>query len=118
MGIAVARDEGCQITLVVGTKSRYLQAAALAIGDPNYFPHAKIITFGIAHGSDKWDKPWRHISQPVVVVARLRNVNGFNYLDNALYRVDGYGTHIYPWQGPDNRRPRSEATSDVWPGAS
>lgn len=77
----------------------FLKAAALVIRDPNYFPHAKIITFGIAHGSDKWDKPWRHISQPAVVVATLRNMNGFNYLDNALYHVDGYGTHIYPWPG-------------------
>ena len=77
----------------------FLKAAALVIRDPHYFPHAKIITFGIAHGSDKWDKPWRHISHPAAVVARLRNVNGFNYLDNNLYHVDGYGTHIYPWPG-------------------
>jgi len=26
----------------------------------------------------------------------LRNVDGFNYLDNAEYHVDGYGTHLYP----------------------
>jgi len=77
----------------------FLKAAALVMRDPNYFPHAKIVTFGIAHGSDKWDKPWRHISQPAAVVARLRNVNGFNYLDNTLYHVDGYATHIYPWPG-------------------
>ena len=25
----------------------------------------------------------------------LRNLDGFNYLDNAEYHVDGYGTHIY-----------------------
>lgn len=54
----------------------FLKAAALVIRDPDYFPHAKIVTFGIAHASDKWDKPWRHISHPASVVARLRNVNG------------------------------------------
>jgi hypothetical protein len=32
----------------------------------------------------------------------LRNLDGFNYLDNTLYHVDGYGTHIYP--NPDNLR--------------
>jgi hypothetical protein len=91
----------------------YLKAAALVIRDPNYFPHAKIVTFGIAHGSDQWDKPWRHISHPAAVVARLRNVNGFNYLDNALYHVDGYGTHIYPWPGDIVGSVRGTLTQDA-----
>ena len=77
----------------------FLKAAALVIRDPNYFPHSKIITFGMAHASDKWDKPWRHMSHPAALVARLRDVNGFNYLENSQYHVDGYGTHIYPWPG-------------------
>ena len=77
----------------------FLKTAALVIRDPNCFPHSKILTFGIAHGSDQWDKPWRHLSHPAVIVARLRNLNGFNYLDNTSYHVDGYGTHIYPWPG-------------------
>jgi hypothetical protein len=75
----------------------FLKAAALVIRDPNYCPQSKIVTFGMAHASDKWDKPWRHMSHPAALVARLRNVNGFSYLDNSQYHVDGYGTHIYPW---------------------
>jgi hypothetical protein len=86
----------------------FLKAAALVIRDPRYFPDAKIITFGIAHGSDQWDKPQRHISEPARFVARLRNVNGFNYLDNSSYHVDGYGTHVYPWPGN-----LSKSTSDT-----
>jgi hypothetical protein len=77
----------------------FLKAGALVIHDPRYFPQAKIITFGIAHADDRYDRPWHHISHPATVVARLRNVNGFNYLDNSSYQVDGYGTHIYPWPG-------------------
>ena len=34
------------------------------------------------------------------MIAALRNLDGFNYLDNAIYHVDGYGTHIYP--NPDD----------------
>jgi hypothetical protein len=71
----------------------FLKAAALVIRDPAYVPNAKIITFGIAHGSDKLDKPWRHLSHPASAVARLRNVNGFNYLGNDSYHVD-YGAHV------------------------
>jgi hypothetical protein len=67
----------------------FLKAAALVIRDPNYFPHAKIITFGIAHGSDKWDKPWRHIAQPAFEtgvpsarVVTLPNANHFIFRAN------------------------------------
>lgn len=60
-----------------------------------FFPQAKIITFGITHASDQWDRPPHHLSKPAQYVAMLRNVKGFNYLDNASYHVDGYGTHIY-----------------------
>jgi hypothetical protein len=71
----------------------FLKAGAEVLHE--FFPEAKIITFGIAHGSDQWDKAPRHISKPGQLVARLRNVNGVNYLDNSSYHVDGYGTHIY-----------------------
>ena len=91
----------------------FLKAAALVIRDPNYFPHSTIITFGMAHGSDKWDKPWRHMSHPAALVARLRNVNGFNYLDNSQYKVDGYGTHIYPWPGDIVGSVRGTLTQDA-----
>lgn len=73
----------------------FLKAGAEVLHDPQYYPQAKIITFGIAHGSDQWDRPPHHISQPARAVAMLRNVKGFNYLDNSTYHVDGYGTHIY-----------------------
>jgi hypothetical protein len=88
-----------ELETVLHGYGEYLKTVALIIRDPHYFPEAKIITFGIAHGSDKWDKVHSHISQPASFVARLRNVNGFNYLDNSSYHVDGYGTHIYPWAG-------------------
>jgi hypothetical protein len=80
--------------------AHFLKTAAEVIHDPHYFPNAKIITFGIAHGSDRWDHPPHHFSNPARMVAALRNLDGFNYLDNAIYHVDGYGTHVYP--NPDN----------------
>ena len=76
--------------------ARFLRAAAEVIHAPHYFPNAKIITFGMAHGSDRWDKPPHHFSKPARMIAALRTLDGFNYLDNAIYHVDGYGTHIYP----------------------
>jgi len=80
--------------------AHFLKAASEVIHDPHYFPNAKIITFGIAHGSDRWDHPPHHFSNPARMVAMLRSLDGFNYLDNATYHIDGYGTHIYP--DPDN----------------
>src|ERR1017187_6742437 len=56
--------------------------------------------YGIAHGSDRWDHPPHHFSNPARMIAALRNLDGFNYLGNAIYHVDGYGTHIYP--NPDD----------------
>lgn len=88
-----------ELKAVVRGYGEFLKASALLIRDPKYFPQAKIITFGIAHGSDQWDKPPHHISNPARMIAMLRNIDGFNYLDNAQYHVDGYGTHIYPWAG-------------------
>jgi hypothetical protein len=80
--------------------AHFLRAASEIIHEAHYFPNAKIITFGIAHGSDQWDHPPHHFSNPARMVAMLRNLDGFNYLDNNIYHVDGYGTHIYPT--PDN----------------
>jgi hypothetical protein len=74
---------------------QFLKTGAEVLHDPRNFPQAKIITFGIAHGSDQWDRPPHHISKPARMVAMLRNVKGFNYLDNSSYHVDGYGTHVY-----------------------
>ena len=86
-----------ELKAIVKAYGELLKAAALAIRE--FFPQAKIITFGIAHGSDQWDNPPHHISRPARMIAMLRNIDGFNYLDNAQYHVDGYGTHIYPWSG-------------------
>jgi hypothetical protein len=73
----------------------FLKAGAEVLHDPRYYPHAKVITFGIAHGCDQCSGPPRHLSNPARIVAMLKDVNGFNYLDNARYHVDGYGTHVY-----------------------
>jgi hypothetical protein len=74
--------------------AQFLKTGAELLHDPGYFPQAKIITFGIAHGCDTCDKS--HLSSPARFVAMLKNVDGFNYLDNSSYHVDGYGTHLYP----------------------
>jgi hypothetical protein len=76
--------------------AHFLMAATTVIHSPQYYPHAKIITFGLAHGNDNHDRPPHHFSNPASMIAQLRNVDGANYLDNSVYRVDGYGSHIYP----------------------
>ena len=73
----------------------FLKAASVVIREPAMYPQAKIITAGLAHGSDQYDRPPHHISDPSRMIAMLHNLDGFDYLDNAQYHVDGYGTHIY-----------------------
>ncbi len=74
--------------------AKFLQAAAETIRER--LPAAKIITFGMAHTDDKWDRPPpHHLPDPAAFVASLRNLDGINYLANARYRVDGFGSHIY-----------------------
>lgn len=73
----------------------FLKTGATILHDPRYYPTAKIITFGMAHGCDPCKGPPRHLINPARAVAMLKNVDGFNYLSNATYHVDGYGTHIY-----------------------
>lgn len=100
--VPFGRDAGPDDVLVAARGyGRFLQAAAEVIRDPRYFPNAKIITFGMAHADDKWDQPLRHhLQNPAAFVASLRNLDGVNYLSNARYHVDGYGSHIYT--GPDD----------------
>ncbi len=100
--VPFGRDAGADDILIAARGyARFLQAAAEVIRDPRYFPAAKIITFGMAHIDDAWDKPPRHhLPNPAAFVASLRNLDGVNYLSNARYRVDGYGSHIYT--GPDD----------------
>ncbi len=74
---------------------QFLKTGTMVLHDPRYFPQAKIITFGMAHVINAWDNPPHHLEQPAGVVALLRNVDGYNYLDNFSYHVDGYGSHIY-----------------------
>jgi hypothetical protein len=73
----------------------FLRTGAELLHDPRYYPQAKIVTFGIAHGCDRCGGPPQHLSNPGRIVAMLKDVDGFNFLDNASYRVDGYTTHIY-----------------------
>jgi hypothetical protein len=73
---------------------QFLKTGAEILPNPSYFPQAKIITFGIAHGCDACDVS--HLSSPARFVAMLKKVDGHNYLDNSSYHVDGYGTHLYP----------------------
>jgi hypothetical protein len=76
--------------------ARFLQAAAETIRDPRYFPKSEIIIFGMAHIDDVWDpSPRHHLPNPAAFVASLRNLDGFNYLSNDRYRIDGIGSHIY-----------------------
>ncbi len=70
---------------------KFLMASAEVIHDPKYYPQAKLITFGMAHGGT----PSNSLPEPAQFVAMLRNVDGVNYLDNDKYHVDGIGTHIY-----------------------
>jgi hypothetical protein len=74
---------------------QFLKVGAEILHDPHYFPQAKIITFGMAHSRNIWDNPPHHFEIPANVVAKLRDVDGYNYLDNSSYHVDGLGTHIY-----------------------
>lgn len=70
----------------------FLKLGATVLHEPGYYPAAKVITFGMAHiHNPKID----HLDNPAHFIALLRNINGFNYLDNPQYHVDGYGTHIY-----------------------
>jgi hypothetical protein len=86
--------------------AHFLRTAGEIIQDSHYFPNAKIITFGMAHAGSG-DIPPHHFSDPARLVAMLRNLDGFNYLDNSHYHVAGYGTHIYP---DPNKVEQSSAT--------
>ena len=81
-------------TMVLGY-AHLLRAAADIIESPNYFLHAPIVTFGIAHLSDADDPFDHHIENPDRIIDVLKNLGGFDYLDNAEYHVAGIGSHIY-----------------------
>jgi hypothetical protein len=92
----------------------FLKTGAQILHDPRYYPRAKIVTFGLAHSGDWPGARSQSLARPAQVLAKLANVDGFNYLDNASYHVDGFGTHIYA----SPSAPRESATAllreDVW----
>jgi len=77
--------------------ARYLKTSAEAIHA--YYPNAKILTFGLADVLHERDGGMHHFSNPARMIADLRNLDGYNYLDNASYHVDAYGLHVYPTRG-------------------
>jgi len=68
----------------------FLKSGAMVLHE--YFPEAKIITFGMANIVN--NRPY-HLENPAQFVAMLRNINGYDYLDNSSYHVDGIGVHVY-----------------------
>jgi hypothetical protein len=92
----------------------FLKAGAGILHDSRYYPQAKIITFGIAHGCDQCGGPPQHLSNPAQAVATLKSVDGINYIDNASYRVDGYGTHIYASPSVGGPGVTALLRQDVW----
>ena len=92
----------------------FLKTGAEILHDPRYYPQAKIITFGIAHGCDLCDNPPHHLSNPAKVVAMLKDVDGFNYIDNSSYHVDAYGTHIYVSPSSAGEGVAATLHQDIW----
>ncbi len=92
----------------------FLRTGAVILHDPRYYPQAKVITFGIAHGCDTCGGPPKHLSNPAQMVSLLKNVDGFNYIDNASYHVDGYGTHIYASPSVGGAGVTALLRQDVW----
>ena len=92
----------------------FLKTGAEILHESNYYPQARIITFGIAHGYTAPGHPPQSLSNPAQVVAMLKNVDGFNYLDNASYRVSGYGTHIYASPANAGQSATGLLRQDIW----
>lgn len=93
---------------------KFLKIGATILHDPRYYPEAKIITFGIAHGYTAPGHPPQSLSDPAKIVTMLKNVDGFNYLDNRGYHVDGYGTHIYASPSSPGASATALLRQDVW----
>jgi len=81
-------------TAVMGY-AHFLQTVAETVKRPAFYPQAKLITFGIAHGDERYDNPPHHVPHPARMIQMLRDLDGFNYLNNDRYHIDGIGTHIY-----------------------
>jgi len=92
----------------------FLKTGAEILHDPRYYPQAQIVTFGIAHGYTAPGHPPQSLSNPASIVAMLKEVDGFNYLDNAGYHVAGYGTHIYASPANAGRSATALLRQDIW----
>ncbi len=92
----------------------FLKTGAEILHDSRYYPQAQILTFGIAHGSIAAGRAQQNLSNPAQVVAMLKNVDGFNYIDNAGYHVAGYGTHIYASPANAGQSATALLRQDIW----
>lgn len=84
-----------ELRIAVLGYAHFLQTVAETVKRPEFYPQAKLITFGIAHGDDRYDNPPHHVPHPARMIQMLRDLDGVDYLDNPRYRIDGIGTHIY-----------------------
>jgi hypothetical protein len=92
----------------------FLKTGAEILHEPNDYPQAQIITFGMAHGYTAPGHPSHNLSNPAQVVAMLKSVDGFNYLDNASYHVTGYGTHVYASPANAGQSATALLRQDIW----
>ncbi|HTA37563.1 MAG TPA: hypothetical protein VK760_00735 [Candidatus Acidoferrales bacterium] len=86
-----------EFVTAVRAYAHYLKTSAEAIR--KYYPNAKILTFPLAAVLNERGGGMHHFSNPARMIADLRNLDGYDYLDNANYHVDAYGLHVYPTRG-------------------
>jgi Glycosyl hydrolase catalytic core len=100
-----------EFVTAVRAYAHYLKTAAEAIRA--YYPNAKILTFPLAAVRDEWDTGMHHFRNPARMIAQLRDLDGYNYLDNASYHVDAYGLHVYPTRNRIAKTTREKVGSTV-----
>ena len=92
----------------------FLKTGAEILHESNDYPQVQIITFGIAHGGTAPGHPSQSLSNPAQIVAMLKSVDGFNYLDNASYQVTGYGAHVYASPANPGQSATALLRQDIW----
>lgn len=97
-----------ELNTVAQAYAAFLRTAINVIHEPQYFPNAKILTFGLANQPATLNRGF-HLKNPAAMIAMLRNLNGKNYLQN----VDAYGAHIYPDANDAVNSGRAMLQSDV-----
>lgn len=90
-----------QLPQYAGLYAQFLEHAVAVVHEPQFYPNAQILTFGIANANDKTLNGF--IEHPGVMLSLLSNINGHNDLD----LVNQIGLHIYP--SPTNLAPVSNA---------